>query len=46
MNSKIFENHVVRVFFFPDINDNVAIAVYRGSQQLTLTPAYVGLDHL
>ena len=45
MNSRIFENHVVRVFF-PDINDNVAIAVYTGSQQLTLTPAYVGLDHL
>ena len=37
MNSRIFENHAVRVFFFAYINDNVAIAVYRGSPQLTLT---------
>ena len=36
MNSRIFENQAV-TFFFPDINDNVVIAVYRGSQQLTLT---------
>ena len=37
MNSRIFENHAVRVFLFAYINDNVAIAVYRGSPQLTLS---------
>ena len=29
------ENHAVR--FFCDVNDNIVIAAYRGSQQLTLT---------